>query len=517
MHNLTKTIIQFNNLSKRYDNRVLFNSITGSITVGNKIGLIGANGSGKSTLLKLLAGYDKEHEGSISTPFRIEYIPQINLDLFRKEELLYRYLETQLDNWWDVLINYEKFFNKKLEENRILNTLSGGELVKLLLCLSLSKNPDLILLDEPTNHLDLNSIKRLEIILNDLNIPYLIASHNKNFLNSLTNTTWELESGDLNIYGGNYDFYKLEKEKKLQAQLDHLEFNKKLLRKEKAALQIKTSIYQKKKTKLEKMAKNNDRSMPKIIRNSIKLRIQSNFGKDKIKKEEKIEELQSKVNNLKPTKNNTITLKLNTSVKRGKLVSIKSGFIQINDYLLIKDIDFQINRADRIAILGDNGSGKTSFIKELEFNSKKYLHGDIKYGDEYKTLYLDQKYDILNPILTIEENIKFSNSNLNQEDLHKILSNIQNNKDNYLNKKVETLSGGEIAKLCFSIIDTLDIDLLILDEPTNNLDIQTIEKITLILKEFKGTLVVVSHDLAFLKSIGMDRYYEINNRKFIAV
>jgi len=513
--NLQKqTLIQFNNLFVKYSETPILDNISGSVCVGDKIGLIGINGSGKSTLLKCIGNIAKPNSGNIFTNSTIEYVPQLDLDLYRSDMRLFEYLENQHEDWWLVFKQYENLFQSQLSESRIVSTLSGGEIVKLNIATALSNSPHLLLLDEPTNHLDLKSLQQLETALLNSSTAFVIVSHNINFLNSVVNIIWEIDKGKLNVFGGNYDFYFSEKERVIQSRLDQFEVVRKKIRKEKEALLNANARFQKKLGKLKRMAKTNDRSIPKIVRNGIKMKVEKGFGINKIKKESAIEDLTNDLNKLKIINRKNVYLELSNEKKSGLIVSLeKCTLILPNHVHLIDDINFTIHYGDKIAILGNNGSGKTTFVNQLVYEKHDSLRGTVKYGHPYITLFVDQKYDFINPEKTILENIQASNKNINYENIRRILSNLGFSFEYNINVKASTLSGGETARLAFAMATSSNIDLLILDEPTNNLDIETVRVISESLCEFQGTLIVISHDIHFLKDINTNKVYVITDKK----
>lgn len=201
--------------------------------------------------------------------------------------------------------------------------------------------------------------------------------------------------------------------------------------------------------------------------------------------------------------------------KRGLIISIRNGRLSIGDKLLVKDFELDIYHSDRISISGANGSGKSTLVKEFQYKVRKNLEGMVSYGDSYKTLYLDQKYDLINTKATLLENFDRFHPKLKYEDKRRILAGIgfQNKID--INKQANKLSGGEVAKFTFAMISSKKIDLLILDEPTNNLDIDSIAYIEEVIKGFDGTLIVISHDDKFLNNIDIKKRLRIENNSII--
>lgn len=511
-----KAFLQFNNLSLTFGDKNLFNSISGSIVKKDRIGLVGINGSGKSSLLKILAGLVEPSSGFINKAGTIEYVAQIDLDLYRKEIPIYKYIETSFDEWWQVLSEYERLFGKALEENRIINTLSGGELVKLNISIALVKEPDILLLDEPTNHLDIKSLIELENLLKNINIPFVVVSHNVNFLNKVVKTIWEMDSQKIFVYGGNYDFYAEQKELSKEAKLRQYEEKRKELKKlERIKTQEQKRAQRSKKVGTD-ISKKHDRSTDRFATGFFKDAAENRGAQKKVMLESKEKEITDSMNQLKVDKRKNIYLDLKSEQKNGLIISISKGELLLpNKSLLLINLNFNIYHQDRIAILGENGTGKTTFVKQLSFNNHTLLSGVIKYGAGYKTLYVDQKYDLVTPELTIRENIQSANPSINYENIRRVLGNMTFSSDFDINKTAKDLSGGETARLAFAIATNSNADVLVLDEPTNNLDIETVEVISEALKNFKGTLIVISHDIHFLNNIDIKKFFEIKNKSLI--
>lgn len=504
MNSKNTTLLQFNNLSLTFADKLILENISASIVASEKIGLIGRNGSGKTSLLKCLSGFINSYSGNIHKNCKIEYVPQLDLELYRKKIPLYNYLEDMHENWWEVLHIYERIFGTVIAEDIILSKLSGGELSRLNISISIAKSPDLILLDEPTNHLDLRSLKQLELFLKESNLTFVLVSHNINFLNNVINEIWQIENGKLNMYGGNYNFYK--EQKLIQAK----NINKDIKAIEKQITRIQDTSLKK-----YSQARSTDKKFtsrdPYIKKLAGKKARTAKVLKNRSDK--KIDELEKQKAQLLKKH---IILDLNSIDRSGLIVSISNGSLKLpNKTELIRNISLNINHGDRIAIMGNNGVGKTSFVKELEYNNRHVLEGDIRYGSQYKTLFVDQKYDLVNPKLTIIDNILVNNKGISYENVRKVLGNLGFS-DNYnIAQLAETLSGGEMARLAFAIATTTPIEMLILDEPTNNLDTDTIEVISNSLNKYNGTLIIISHDMGFLESIGIERYFVIKDKNLI--
>jgi len=211
-----KILIQLNNASFKYlGEDYLFENVKLTVKEGDRIAIVGANGSGKSTLLQILAGILKLEEGSQTIDSKPYYVPQIDLTIQQETQKIYEYIAQYYEEWWDVLAELEKLFELTLDGEAETKTLSGGELMKLNLTIAIRHNPNVLILDEPTNHLDISSIDRLIKFINmdyKDKYTYIIVSHDIFFLDKIVSTIWELEDKKITAYGGNYTFYKEQKE-----------------------------------------------------------------------------------------------------------------------------------------------------------------------------------------------------------------------------------------------------------------------------------------------------------------
>ena len=216
--------------------RTLFADITVAIHEGSRIGLVGRNGSGKSTLLKLLAGQLIPQIGTVARTGSVYYLPQVStLNLSASNELVLDWIASHSDDWWTVTTLLEEKFASEVSLSQRLSTVSGGELTKLWLAIALSKQPDILLLDEPTNHLDLLTLEQLQTALQEFSGAFVIVSHKPFFLDRTVDTIWELTPAELKVYGGNYSFYRSQKEIEHQAALRAHEVARKELKRAKTS------------------------------------------------------------------------------------------------------------------------------------------------------------------------------------------------------------------------------------------------------------------------------------------
>ncbi|MBN1617934.1 ABC-F family ATP-binding cassette domain-containing protein [Candidatus Dojkabacteria bacterium] len=506
-----KTLLKFNELYLKFNGRVVLDRISGSVCYGDRIGLVGLNGSGKTSLLKLISGMSTPNFGSVISNVRVTYISSLDLNLLLCQKKVFEYIKEQYAEWWDVLLKYKSLFNSVLDENQKISTLSGGEIMKLNLSRAFVSEPRLVLLDEPTNHLDSKSVKDLETLLAKGNVPYILVSHNHRFLNRVVKVIWELEKGKINIFGGNYDLYQLQKKnlaEKIHKDIEVL--NKKI--KQKAMIASKKlsqarSLHQKVSSRnpyARKLAGKKSRTA-KILA-------------DKVQKETNLLN-EAKKALLKKSLFMDINESKNTVINQHSLLlKISNGNLVLpNKKTLLSSVNFRLYYGDRVAILGKNGTGKTMFVKQLSYDQRPRIVGDVIYGEKYNTSYVDQKYDLVDLSLSVIDNMKSNYPDMTYQQIRTKLGNVGFHDLLSISEVAKDLSGGELARLAFAMVTGSNIELLILDEPTNNLDDDTINVIKKALIDYEGSLVVVSHDSSFLDAVGVTRHFEIINRKLCEI
>jgi ATPase subunit of ABC transporter with duplicated ATPase domains len=508
----------------------IFKNLSVSLS-GEKSGLVGKNGIGKTTFLRLLVGEIEPTKGKIQKAGVISYLPQdyqLNLnqsvaDVLGIKNILEALAKIKSDekdpelikivgNDWDiqdrVSEKFEQLNIKNLSFNRLLNSLSGGERTKVVLAKLLISEPDFIILDEPTNNLDLSSREIIYKLVKNWKRGLLVVSHDRNLLN-LLDQILELSNKGLKIYGGNWDSYKKQKELEEQAVKRQLVSAEQKLKKIKKQAQKTKEKQQKRSGQGKKMR--DKIGMPRIIFGKMKETGETTSSRLQGQHEKRIE---GAVSNLEQAKEkispeNQISVDLSsTSVPAGKLiVGIKDvSFSYGGDKKLFQKFNLTLHGPVRLALSGPNGSGKTTLIK-LMLGEVKPLSGEISLGVE-KFAYLDQSVAILNQDKTLVENLKGVSGlddDLAREWLARFLFRGQD-----VFKKVGMLSGGERMRAALTCILAGDKppQLLVLDEPTNNLDLNSIEQIESALLDFCGALIVISHDKDFLKNIGIKE--EIN-------
>lgn len=502
--------LKITNGSIEINNKVILEDINFLIKNNEKVGLVGRNGSGKTTLLKGITGqipftdgYDKLHIEK--DKFKIGYVSQENLtdpdtlliDYIRssykeiinieknleslEKEMSNSYKEETLIKYNDLLESYEflggytykkeyitalnKFgfntdvYNKKISE------FSGGELTKLSLLKLLLSRPDLLILDEPTNHLDITAIEWLENYLKEYKNNIILVSHDRMFLDSICNIIYLIEYGTTKKYVGNYTSYiKQREEEYIKALKDYNRQKKEIKR-----LEELVDRFRYKPTKA-KMAMSKLKQIEKMV---------------KIEKPETFDKKTFKIN-FNPT---------TTSYKDVlKLKNLSVGYTKE-----LFNIDLNLEREDKLGIIGDNGIGKSTLIKTIT-GVIPPIKGKVILGQNVKYAYFSQQLENLNKENTIYDEIKNTFNEITPLEVRTLLGNF-NFKGDDVFKQIKDLSGGEKVRVSLCKILNSKPNLLILDEPTNHLDLINKETIESLLTDYKGTLIIVSHDRYLINKV----------------
>lgn len=531
-------------IKKYMDATLVLQDITFQVYSGEKVGIVGANGSGKSTILKLIAGIEPMNywvgypgarspgydEGFISmtrgaTCAYLEQVPSydeslkvidilnlafeqvhgIEKDMHSLEEemkvLKGIELERALKRYSELVQLFEVKGGYEIEEklgrvciglkfddsflNKNFNLLSGGEKTRVILGKLLIDNPDILLLDEPTNHLDMNSIEWLEGYLKSYKGIVIIVSHDRYFLDNVVSKIVEIEDMVCKTYKGNYSAFVNQKKEDMRIQFENFrEQQKKINAMEDTIKSLRDWAMR---------ADNN-----KFFRRAASMQ-------KKLDKMDRIDKPIFERQNMKLTLNGA-GRSGNETIKAIKLTK------SFKDKKIFKEANMLINYGERVAIIGENGSGKTTFIKLL-IGEEVPDGGVVEFGASVKASYLPQNIQFTNEQLTVLEYFREDISILEgkaREYLSKFMFY-----GNSVFKKIKHLSGGEKIRLKLSKLLYEDINLLILDEPTNHLDIESIETLEEALEEFKGTIFFVSHDRYFINKIS-ERIIAIENYSLIS-
>jgi ATPase subunit of ABC transporter with duplicated ATPase domains len=522
-------MILLQNITYIHPNRdLLFNNLDLGINKNNKGALIGNNGTGKSTLLKLIAGELQPTTGVVKTSSTPYYVPQIfgqfnaltiaqalkvddKLDAF--DEILNgnvtdEYLSTLNDDWTigercqAVLVNWGL---GELPLNQPMATLSGGQKTKVFLAGIDLHQPEIVLLDEPSNHLDKHGRELLYRYLSTTNNTLIVVSHDRALLN-LLDTVCELTKNGITTYGGNYDFYAEQKAIENEALYHDVKSKEKALRKAKET--EREIIERQQKLDARGKKKQEKAGMPTIMMNMMRNNAERSTSRIKGIHTEKIGNISQELSQLRASVPDIDKMKLdldNSALHKGKvLVKATDVSFAYGDALLWQHgLSFQITSGERVAIKGLNGSGKTTLIKmilgQLEPDKGKIERAAVN------AIYIDQDYSLIDNRLTVYEQAQHYNSGALQEHDIKIrLNRFLFTRDDW-DKTCSALSGGEKMRLilCALTISQQAPDMMILDEPTNNLDMQNIEILTAAISDYKGTLLIVSHDEYFLEQVGV--------------
>lgn len=491
--------------------RTLFQAIHLSLTTRDRIALVGANGVGKTTLLKILAGQLQPNQGTVTCNGAITYLPQISTirDAIQSESIL-DFISAISSEWWEIVHRLETQFQTILDLSLPMTSLSGGELTKLLLTIQFARSPDLLLLDEPTNHLDYLGLEQLRQALIQFPGAFVIVSHKPHFLDAVTTTTWELTPTGLQIYGGNFSHYREQQHLEAEAkQRSHDVARKELKRVKATALRE-----QERAARSRRMGREKADSMPPIVAGTLKRQAEATAGSLKVKHDKAIAAATQKVVETKIRTHKATSIQLEEkSHKKRNLIRIDQADLWLADRLLIQTIDLHLSSGDRVALAGPNGAGKSCLVQAilgLETTPAQLQGGEVQRAT-MQTVYLDQNYAFVDRRQTVLGNMQRINPALNYQQLRQQLGHFLFFGD-AAHQPAAGLSGGELARLAIAMITIAEIDLLILDEPTNNLDITTVDHMVTALNDYQGALWVISHDLDFLSRIQITRSLHLHQQ-----
>ena len=512
------------NISKSFAGETLIEDADILINEGEKAALVGINGSGKTTFLKIIAGEMSPDSGIVTfaknTSFAyLKQINNIDTDLTIEEELTTvikpildmeeRFLklqeeiskanEKELDALYaeyDRLqhaleLNDAYMAKSKLtgilkglgfieeEFSRKVSTLSGGQKTRVYLAKILLTEPDIILLDEPTNHLDLSSIEWLESYLNNYKKAVLIVSHDRYFLDKIVTKVIDIDNKKVETYNGNYtEFIKKKKELKESAMRAYLNREAQIKRQEEVIEKLKSFNRE----KSVKRAESRQKALDRI---------------------ERID---------KPTEERSdMDLFFSQSIESGKDVLHIEGLSKSFDHRkLFENVNIDVKRGEHIAILGDNGTGKTTLLKILN-NLTEPDSGYIRFGTNVSIAYYDQEHQVLDRNKTIFDEIHDEHPDMNNTEVRNVLASFLFTGDEVF-KPISSLSGGERGRVSLAKIMLSTANLIILDEPTNHLDITSKEILENAIREFKGTVIYVSHDRYFINQTATRILYLKDNK-----
>ena len=526
------------------DKEILFSHLHLSINSGDKIALTGNNGCGKSTLMRILAGDLSPSSGTVLRPEHLYYVPQHfgqydrqtvaqALGISRKLSALHAILSgdaaekhfNTLDDDWNVeehaLASLDNWGLDGIPLSRPMERLSGGEKTRIVLAGMELHNPTAILLDEPTNHLDADGRKRLYNLIRRTSATVLVISHDRTLLNQLP-AICELSSQGLTYYSGNYDFYKEQKALQQKALTQQLEEKQKALR---LARKVAREVEERKAKQNVRGEKNSiKKGIPRIMMGALKNNAENSSSRLSSIHMEKTEKLQAEMSGIKSSLPQTDKLKTDFNASHlhvGKVLvkakdvnfhypSLAASPMETTRPEAVKELGsssltFQLRSGDRLSLKGKNGSGKTTLLKLIM--GELHPTGGVMERADFTSVYLDQEYSLVrNERSVLQQAEAFNHRHLPEHEMKTILNRYLFPHDVW-NKPCSKLSGGEKMRLSFCCLMIADNtpDMFILDEPTNNLDIESIEIITATIRDYAGTVIAISHDREFLKDTGIER------------
>lgn len=496
------------NLTIQFGAKPLFDNVSIKFGEGNRYGLIGANGSGKSTFMKILGGDLEPTAGSVTL------LPGVRFAMLKQDQFAYEE-HTVLDTvimghqaLWEIKAERERIYSlpemseddgmqvAELEvqfaemdgysaearagelllgaaiplelHNGLMSEVAPGDKLRVLLVQALFADPDLLLLDEPTNNLDIDTIRWLENVLNERNSTMIIISHDRHFLNSICTHMADLDYGEIRIYPGNYDDFML------------------------ASTQARERMYADNAKKKSQIA-----DLQAFVE---RFKANKSKARQATSRQKQIDKLQ--VVKMKPSSRQNPYIRFGLEKKlfrnAAELEDVQGGY---GDDIVLDKLDLMIEAGDKVAVIGPNGIGKTTFVKML-VGELEATRGNIKWAENAKLGYCAQDHaDEFSSTTTIFEWMtQWGNENHDEQEIRGILGRLLFNKDD-INKPVNVISGGEQGRLMFGKLMLQSPNVIIMDEPTNHLDMESIESLNLAMDLYPGTVIFVSHDREFVSSL----------------
>jgi len=503
-------ILNATNISKSFGSNEIIKDATFLVNEHEKVAIVGVNGAGKTTLLKILTGEESADSGSITLAkdAKLGYLRQINnvdsalsiidelytviepiLNMEKRmsqmqedmkhltgselEELYSSY--TALTHSYELMDGYAAKSRvvgilkglgfEEIDFDRKINTLSGGQKTRVFLAKLLLEEPDIILLDEPTNHLDLRSIEWLESYLLNYKGAVIIVSHDRYFLDKIVSKVIDIENGNVQMYLGNYTDFSNKKQMLLDARMKEYMNQQQEIKHQEAVI---TKLKQFNREKSIKRAESRQKQLEKI---------------------ERVEAPQTYSENMR--------LSLDISKESGKdVLTVHNLSKSFDQKKLFWDINFEIKRGERVAIIGDNGTGKTTLLKIINGLLEPDT-GEVIYGSNVSVAYYDQEHQVLHMDKTLFDELSDTYPEMTNTQIRNILAAfLFTGEDVY--KKIADLSGGERGRVSLVKLMLSKANFLLLDEPTNHLDIVSKDVLENALTNFPGTVCYVSHDRYFI-------------------
>lgn len=525
--------IELNNIIKNYGLKNVLNGMNLTLKTGERAALIGCNGAGKSTVLKIIMKQENISAGTIN--IRKNATIGMLRQIYEYEETnpnVYTFLQRSFEHFFELETKLKKLENEmsyekddeKMSEllqkygnvqqkyiqmggydiqekfnkicsglqinekmlNQNYNDLSGGEKTIVNLGALLLKEPSILLLDEPTNHLDMEKLEWLEKFLKEYKGTILMVSHDRYFLDKIATKTILLENGKEKIYFGNYSYFLKEDEKRTLAEFENYKNQQKMIKKMKES--IKTL-----------------RKFGELAKNEMFFKRAKSIEK-KLAKIEQLPQVDLEQKTL-------LNFKLNIDSRSGKDVVIINNLNKnFESKNIFENANLQIHYGEKIALIGKNGTGKSTLLKIIMNEDCEYT-GEIKIGQSVNIGYIPQEINFEDDNQTIL-NFFEQFDNRNETEIRTSLAKYMF-RGNDVFKKVSSLSGGEKVRLILAKLLKQNINFLILDEPTNHIDIETRELLEEAIKEYSGTVLFVSHDRYFINNLA-ERIVEVKEKRFFS-
>ncbi len=469
--------IQIKHLSLSFPEKTCFEDFNIQISYGSRIAMIGRNGSGKTTFLKILHGMLVPTSGEISCPDNVVFgfVPQIIEDF---------------------------------------DSLSGGQRLNKALTRALSLNPNVLLLDEPTNHLDRHHRTNLMRMLNAYPGTLIVVSHDTELLTHCIDTLWHIDNGQIQVFSGKYKDYFRE----IRSQRASIEQELSKVNRQKKDIHAKLMQEQKRAAKSKSKGEKSihQSKWPTVVSAAKAGRAEETSGRKKSAIDHKKQDLHEKLSTLHLPEIIMPTFSICAeNVGDRTIVSISGGSVSYDEKEpLLQNISLSINSRDRIAIQGNNASGKSTLIKAILDDATVIKSGHWTVPKRKDIGYLDQHYGTLSPEKTVYESMVELVPAWSPIEVRRHLSDFLFRNNEEVHRKVAMLSGGERARVSLAHIAALNPRLLILDEITNNLDLETKGHVIEVLVNYPGAMIVISHDADFLEAIHINDWYKIEKEVF---